>query len=377
MEEAFVKISLLNNAYKNAAILFTNQYSNKVRTLQEWEWEFESYDSNSQIYVFGEKNGDVIGTQALLPISIIINNMTILSAKSEETLVHPKFRGKNVFDNMYDLAFTEANLNKIQLIWGFTDAKKPFSKVGFHVFDKGLNTFIFVLSVFKAVKQINIKKNEHKLKAILKRIFFLIVFFINKYANLTRYKPSIRRINYDIKIIDEFNEETDKLCQEISECFPELVTVDRNKVYMKWRITDNPHYLHKILGLYHKGDLVGYAVLARADESLELIMVDLIIRPDHIKYGATILLQNIKKFAKEKELGYISFKFMPCSNIYATQIFKKIKTTGFFKSIGVLPFILKSLDDSINEKVINYNKWYITGIMTEGIVHKEKANKEN
>ncbi len=55
------------------------------------------------------------------------------SAKSEETLVHPDYRGQGVFESMYALLLERLREIRVPVIWGFTPATRPFVRVGFHI----------------------------------------------------------------------------------------------------------------------------------------------------------------------------------------------------------------------------------------------------
>lgn len=366
-----MQIKLLNQNNKKAVIEFTNHYSNKKRTQSEWNWEFESFNISPQVFSIGEQNGEIIGTQAALPIPLRRNNQTVVSAKSEETLVRPDFRGNNVFALMYDQVFKNANHDGIQLIWGFTGAKKPFSKIGFQVFNNGLNNYIFVTSIARIIRQYSTQTREQGIRGIIKRLFLISMFIFIKVMNVFDFGLSSKSDGYKTVFIDEFSQETDKLQIDVSEQIPDLITIERNESYMRWRISHNPYYYHQVLGLYLENNLVGYAVLARLDNSLEMIIVDMLIKPDHLKCGIEVLVRDIKKMAaKDKNLGYISFLLMPCLNNYTAQMLKGIKSAGFFKSIGTMPFIIKILNDDIRNTYTDVNKWYINGLMTEGVARR-------
>jgi hypothetical protein len=78
----------------------------------------------------------------------------ILSAKSEDTLVSPSHRGKQIFEKMYAYLFEECKKQNIRLIWGFTYADKPFKKLGFEVPYKACMG-ILTQEVFKATAYFN------------------------------------------------------------------------------------------------------------------------------------------------------------------------------------------------------------------------------
>lgn len=104
------------------------------RSTEKFEWEFNSAPAGKSIYVIAEYKNEIIGTQSVIPYYIITSdNETLLSGKSEDTLVSPFHRGKSIFEKMYDLLKRECRQAGIQFIWGFTYATKPFLKLDFEV----------------------------------------------------------------------------------------------------------------------------------------------------------------------------------------------------------------------------------------------------
>ncbi len=84
--------------------------------------------------MLAEYDGEIAGTQAAIPYYLITGSgEKILSAKSEDTLVSPKHRGKQIFEKMYAFLFEACKKQNIRLLWGFTYAEKPFKKLGFQI----------------------------------------------------------------------------------------------------------------------------------------------------------------------------------------------------------------------------------------------------
>lgn len=112
---------------------FYNRTYSTDRSLEGWQWEFatDSKPDDKLPFVFIEGHGDILGTQAYIPITMIDQNGVFATAKSEETLLHPKLRGKNAFANMYEILFAIARQNDVHGIWGFTPAGKAFRRIGF------------------------------------------------------------------------------------------------------------------------------------------------------------------------------------------------------------------------------------------------------
>lgn len=121
---------LLDSEYATVNEVYNEAYGN-IRPLDSFKWEFVNGPWGKAIYVIAEdleKQGNkIIGTQSAIPM-VFINGKgeTVLTAKSEDTFVHPDYRGHKLFDRMYELLFSECKNAGIQYLWGFTYARKPF-----------------------------------------------------------------------------------------------------------------------------------------------------------------------------------------------------------------------------------------------------------
>ena len=137
----------------------------------KFEWEFNSSPAGKVIYVVAECEEKIIGTQCVIPYYLTTHaNEIILSGKSEDTLVSPEHRGKNIFEKMYALLLEECKKKNITCIWGFTYAARPFLKLNFQIpFHAKMG--IFVNSPLKASSYLTSlspkSKFSHKAKIVL------------------------------------------------------------------------------------------------------------------------------------------------------------------------------------------------------------------
>ena len=84
-------------------------------------------------FVLAEVNGRAVGIQALIPIAMIDAKEVFWTAKLEETLVDPAYRGSRVFIQMYEKLFRYAEEHGLVSIWGFTPCslfRRVHCKVG-------------------------------------------------------------------------------------------------------------------------------------------------------------------------------------------------------------------------------------------------------
>jgi len=124
--------------YPLANDFFNSTYKTN-RTLKDFEWEFQQGPFGPAIYVVAIDAEDtsrvkVVGIQCAIPISLInANGDRILTAKSEDTLVDPAYRGQKIFERMYEMLFDACKKANIKYIWGFTPARKAFERIGFEI----------------------------------------------------------------------------------------------------------------------------------------------------------------------------------------------------------------------------------------------------
>lgn len=353
---------------------FTEAFTDKIRTSDEWQWEFMCSFLVPSIYMFASNEaGKVLGTQALMPAVIISGENSFITAKSEDTLVHPESRGRGLFSSIYEEVFKEAINDGIKLIWGFTGSKKSFASLGFHIYEKGLQTYIYINSYLATCKYYSKGIHGGFFKKLIKRIvIYSALLLINVISRFSGLLINSRNNDYTVKKLVRFDNLTDSLCKHLIKQKPDLITINRDAAYMRWRIKDNPYYKHEILGLYYHNELVGYLVLGQAVNNLEMVVADLLVLPDHINLGMPILLQTAIGLSKDSKASHIVFGVMPSSNSYTQAVITNLMKSQFFRWIGTMPFILKDLSNDEHNNLMNVNNWYINTLMTEGISRKDR-----
>lgn len=185
-----IEVRLANEGDIDQINAFYNRIYGKNRTKEQFNWEFNSSPAGKALYIIAEHGTKIVGTQCAIPYFVINGkNESILSAKSEDTLVDPEYRGLSLFDKMYFLLFMECRRVGIHFIWGFTYAQKPFIKLGFEIpFQASMG--LLVLKPFKAYSYYSrLAKNNsavRKLKILAlccKSSFDSVLLLTKKYSN--------------------------------------------------------------------------------------------------------------------------------------------------------------------------------------------------
>jgi len=96
-----------------------------------WEKEFLGYKKESGVLFLAEDEDNIIGTQGLIPYPMNVDGTACLATRSERTLVSPKYRGKNIFGDLYDYCRQFGMEKNSQFVFGSTGAFKAFKRIGF------------------------------------------------------------------------------------------------------------------------------------------------------------------------------------------------------------------------------------------------------
>lgn len=234
-----INIRLLRESEVETANEVYNLAYGNIRPNDFFKWEFLNGPSGKAIYVIAEdldrEGNKIIGTQSAIPIEFIgSDNQTILTAKSEDTYVHPDYRGQKLFERMYDLLFEECKRNGISYLWGFTYARKPFLKLGFEIPFETIQG-LYVKSILKSFNYFSKLNSGNKLKDKFK-IGLLILFAWGK-RHLTF---GFKRLKIDPTSSVEKSAKV-KLIEKIIGKKDVKFSIKQNDKFINWRIKTNPY----------------------------------------------------------------------------------------------------------------------------------------
>lgn len=341
-----------------------NRHYNKSRGAAQWKWEFQNGPCGESVFVVAECDGRIVGTQALLPIQLCYGGKTILSAKAEETLLDPDFRGQGLFQKLYDKCFELAALRRIEVIWAFTNARKPYSKCGFAVPARQCHE-ILVLHPDKMYRMyagrtpaLGRRITGQVLRRLLVRSFIAGGFLWSKGASLRRHPGD------GLKIVNVTKSDT--MLDDISREFSEngnFYTVCRDSGYLDWRIFQNPNLIHQVFAVAGKG-----YVIAGVNEADGIgYIVDLCVLKQDYGRVAGPLLEHAIAYLRTKDIAFID----------AWYAGRGLETKKYTSCLGRHGFVPLPLGSSVVLKVLaaetdlpadpaDMNQWFITNIFSDG-----------
>jgi GNAT superfamily N-acetyltransferase len=190
------------------------------------------------IYVIAkDKNTNkIIGSQAAIPYQISNRNQDIIkTAKSEDTLIHPNYRGQKISTKMYDLLFQECKRKGIQLIWGFSALDRPFLRAGFEI----------PLHIQQAYFALSPKDTKAYFKKRKAPESFIDKIFLNALSQMTILKSRMglvkKRTLSEFEIVIEQTRNSENIQQSFKLLNEMDYTILQNLAFQEWRFKHHPN----------------------------------------------------------------------------------------------------------------------------------------
>lgn len=359
-----IEIALLNDSEIDEVILFYNLLYKGKRDKEKFVWEFYNAPAGKAIYVVAKDTDTqkIVGTQCAIPIELITaNDASILTAKSEDTLVHPDYRGLNIFEKMYQLLFEKCRENGIKYIWGFTSAKKPFLKLGFSIpFDHSQSLLVTdVFSSYNYLSKLNSKNNFLSLFKILS------LCVVSKLTSLKRILISEKTVDatFSYSEYKKTQVENNELINAACKGF----WIKQDLSFLEWRIVNNPYH-EKIYNIYfYRGTtIVANLIFNHHKDGVWYLITDTYSNTITDEQRIAILNKAIRLLlAKEKNKVKLIRTWDFSHNKCGKKEISIRKQAGFTHIERGISLVWKSLDDN---NVLNVTDFNLSRIATQGVI---------
>tara|TARA_B100000683_G_scaffold85894_1_gene84780 strand:- start:326 stop:1372 length:1047 start_codon:yes stop_codon:yes gene_type:complete len=337
---------LNQNKDKENTVNFLNLLLPIKIDLKRFDWEFLSA-SNSSIFKIIKIKNQILGTQSLIPISLLTNKYCLKSTKSEVSYIDQSLRGKGYFKTILNECINDAKNKDISLVWALTPATKPYRKIGFNCF----TDFIFRCTI-------NTEKPKwENIQSILKYLYKWTFYHYFKLILLLR-NPSI---NIELKSAKNNKKDLRNLQLKMNQEFGDCVQFELSERNLNWRIRTNPIIKYDELLFYAKSEIIGYAILCK-HENITYISC--------LQAKSKVLLERvIHKIFQQSSLGMICYlgNKENLFNETVQNIFNSYGGKSFLQKDT--PFVYKLIEDDspLFSNYLNSKKnWLINGLWTEG-----------
>ena len=347
----------------NEVVSFHNAAHGDSRIAAQWTWEYLGNYPDLSVFAVIEDDGVIVGTNGRIPIYLNIKGKRYLSGKSENSLLHPKYRGGTLFQDLYEFATSLSKAKKMHCIWGYTGAVTVWrNKLGLSVYDNCMYESILILNVQNALSEV-VKPGDW---AMVRKISLsLLATFCYSYSLAVRFsfeflRKSLRTkysIEHCLRSIDDLNALYERLRGE----YPGLIHIDQDEQYIRWRIFNNPNIKYETYFLYEDSLLRGYCYVG-ANDNTTASLTDFTFESAEV--GAFLLRILLDKWRHEK-IGYVYF-LGNAKNPLITTIFNLLKGFGFLRRRSSDSFVLKNISYKDEDHLYDIKNWYAGGLWTEG-----------
>ncbi len=352
---------------------FHNRIHGESRSLRQWRWEFveNNFDDAQMPYVVAKEGDRVIGTQALIPIRMIDGHGVYWSAKSEEALVDPEYRGRGVLGRMHDTVLDYARERGIDQLWGFTPAVRAFERLGHDFPGRTKQIFIpfSVGSIPVMMARMSGARQERpagRLEiGLLQGAAILARSWSTMKKALSR-RQSVRGVT--MKTVEHPDERMADLCRRFIERWGGT-TIYRDARYMQWRLYDNPYVKSVVRAAYRDNHLLGWVAYTLGDDGMGYI-VDLITVPDSDEVSDAELIRALLVAAVlgTRNMGAVGIRGWHVNDHPFDRLLLRVaKKVGFYHIRRGGDFHMYLVDpDRSRSHAFEYDSFYISRLYTEG-----------
>lgn len=327
------------------------------RNLDYWKWLYLKNPATDPIIALAEDKSKIVGQCTLLPTKMHIRQDDVLAGQSIDTMVDSDYRGQGLHKILAEKTYDIGREKGIKIRIGFpsNDALRGLLGSIGGTLTTGIPLYM------------NIYKLENFLTAVFKiraiaKIFSVPGMILMKI--LHKEKELKAEKNYEIRKIEEFNEEFDMLSHQIAK--NNKIMSIRSSEFLNWRIKDHPEINYETKAAYLDGKLVGYIIIKTEDRVLRGnvksrlgSIVDVLALDDDV---IVALNREAKKYFKGKDVDFVAM--WSTSSFKHKDIFSEL---GFHKSKSTIPFVVKDLteDERFKNTIEEESNWYLMPIESD------------
>ena len=370
-------VRLLRKGEEELCNAFHNRMYGANRTIDQWRWGFvpSLFPCDTIPYAVVEDKAQIVGTQALIPIRMIDRQGVFWTAKSEGTILDPAYRGKELFDAMYGLMFEFAEKHRMPYIWGFTQAEKPLTRIGFQIPAKTTQLFF----PFSRRAEFNIASGPpSSLAAHAKAAGYRLGLaaassFSSLRLALASQRSSRNRKSGALRIrtLTEPPPDAGSLCKEFIRQQGGK-TIFRDADYLRWRLFSNPYFKSLFRAVYDGDHLIGWVAFSISDTGMsylvDLMAIDSSRKGLRVEEVTRVLLGEAVLGARN--LGAVAIPGWQFNDHpFDRNLLAAAKSLGFYhirKGHAMVICPLEAAREAGFDQT--FSDWYVNRIFTEGVL---------
>ncbi len=240
-----------------------------------WNWKYidNPFASPDPEVTVAMDNGKLVGARPFLFVEMWLGNEKVRAAQHTDTMVHPEYRTRGIFNRMGQFAIQHLAENGYALSYGFPGpiARPGFLKQGWRIVAP-TETLLRLIHPQKVI--------SHTLKS--KLLGNGLGFFYDKLYVTKTVGTSELSSSFKIEVLDQFTDELEEIDTLRNESFIDLA---RSEDFLRWRFDHHPIHTYKYIVVKRRDDLWGYAAVSVQKEADSLAIgyiVDYVVKNSDI-----------------------------------------------------------------------------------------------
>lgn len=344
---------------EKAISLHNAAYGDKKKP-EHWIWEYKGGYPDSSVFTIIEDGDLIIATQGMIPIYVYVRGKRVLSGKSENTLLHPKYRGKGLLQNLYEFAVSLCQIRGMEFIWGYSSsiaAIKALRKIRFLAY--GSLMYISVSTIGPRLALSGVR--EENVGAVKRAVRSLVVLLLWVYSSI--FRVMCWGSDTGLSVRDRLADQQDlaDLYERLRNRYPDLIHIDLDERYLQWRIHDHPIFKYRTYFVY-EGDLLRAYAFVNMHDKRRVYLTDFTFETHS---AGKFLLQKVLGQLRTEGVGAVVFwgnKQNPAMN----RVFGLLQSFGFLRRKDPTHVVLRNLSFEDGEALLDMANWYLNGLWTEG-----------
>ena len=342
--------------------LFQASFGEAV-SAEYWDWKYlqNPFASSDPEVIVAVEDSKIIGARPFLLAEMWLGNEKVKTAQHCDTMVHPDYQGKGIFNRMEQFAIRYLKDNGYALFYGFPGpmSRPGFLKQGYRIVSETENMF----RVVHPQKLLSYKLGNKPLAGGLG-------FFYDMILNTKTKKTTLLSHSLQVEVLDRFTDDLKDVDDLRDKSGINLV---RSESYLRWRFDSHPDHNYRYVIAKREGKLWGYAVVS-VQQQINGLVNGLIV--DYLVRGKDIACFRALVDGCMDELGKSEFDILLVWAFSEPQLRKELLTHFGFKSSVKFPYNKMfgyayldaiRIDERVAKEVDVYNKgsWRVTHAVSD------------
>lgn len=341
-------------------VAFHNRAYGTSRQPAHWRWQYQSFAPGKAVFALARKDGRLIGTQAAMPIPLLVADQVLQTGKSENTLLLREFRGQGVMEDLYEFMVESCRERDIRLLWGFTNAAKAFGRYGFEAFPvveswnrPGLNLSATWRSLWRFGRPMH-RRALSMAKAGAKLVLAAPYVFA---GGVPSGADRVASSALDGVLFDELERSWDQ-ASSFHEAAPETIALSLGDGFLDWRARHHPFLTYSAHVLDGGHGVAGYALVSTLDATTSVAGWE---GRDHAAMAALLY-----RVVQEHESRSARFILLTNGARPDGAIRQDVLRSQGFRRSQVTNLVVRDLSGALSGRLANPACWRVNGLWTEG-----------